>query len=427
MEFDEAKNLLKEGYISKGFELVDEHSNEVFFKLKDINIIVSEEDIREYCSSFDYLRENAIESVNCGICGPKYCELIIQPLGTNFSSFFYLSRLSRESGAGIVFGEPSKDEVYAEIGLASCHFINFYRFDDKLSITPYPVLLRSSRFRKSEEQPSSLDVRSAISKPTVIKIYNIPEETTSNSLKYSIDLIESCLFELAYLSQITCKIMDEWPSKKILNKKQVENLESTKVINHNLPRGRFNSDLIKYYQLGTSNDIPILQFLVYYQILEYFFIKISEGELHSKIASRLNDPRFKSDEKNLGKLIQDIVDYKRVTDETEMLKQVIKKYVSPSELIDFIQSYEKEIGDKVYSKAHSRFGHEQKVTLEEGHVIGNVAIIIKTVRNALVHSSDHHERQERFIPFSKSTEIVIREIPLVKFLAEKVIIGSSTV
>jgi len=51
--------------------------------------------------------------------------------------------------------------------------------------------------------------------------------------------------------------------------------------------------------------------------------------------------------------------------------------------------------------------------------------VVKTVRNALVHSSDHHERVERHVPFSEGTRLVEMEVPLVRFLAERVVIASA--
>ena len=109
-----------------------------------------------------------------------------------------------------------------------------------------------------------------------------------------------------------------------------------------------------------------------------------------------------------------------------MLKNVLNKFVDETELMDFINSYEKHIEYNLYTKKRVRFGEEIEVKLEKSHVIGNVAKIIKTIRNALVHSSDSYERNPRHVPFSKSTEIVKREIPLIKFLAERVIITSAT-
>jgi len=51
--------------------------------------------------------------------------------------------------------------------------------------------------------------------------------------------------------------------------------------------------------------------------------------------------------------------------------------------------------------------------------------MIKIIRNALVHSSDRYEGKKSYVPFSESTEIVEKHIPLLKFLAEKVIFATS--
>jgi hypothetical protein len=66
------------------------------------------------------------------------------------------------------------------------------------------------------------------------------------------------------------------------------------------------------------------------------------------------------------------------------------------------------------------------VKLEEGHVFGNIAKRIKVLRNALVHSSDRYDRNERFVPLTSAYEKIIRrEIPLLRFLAERVVIATS--
>jgi hypothetical protein len=122
-----------------------------------------------------------------------------------------------------------------------------------------------------------------------------------------------------------------------------------------------------------------------------------------------------------------VLDYDSKNDETEMLKKVLTKYVKPSELIEFLKEYEDFLDEKYYSKQKNRFGQNLQVNFEETHVISNVATIVKVVRNALVHSSDRFERNERVIPFTKSTDIVIKEMPLIKFLAERVIIGSASI
>ena len=174
-----------------------------------------------------------------------------------------------------------------------------------------------------------------------------------------------------------------------------------------------------------STEIPILKFLTFYQVLEYFFIKVSDELLYQGISTKLNDPKFKTvNTSDLDRVIKIVEDHRRTNDETEMLKNVLKKFINESDLRNFIDSYETYIDDNIYTKTRTLFGEE--LIPDERYVFGNIARCIKTVRNALVHSSDRYERHERHIPFSESTEIVKKEIPLVKFLAEKVIISSAS-
>ena len=82
---------------------------------------------------------------------------------------------------------------------------------------------------------------------------------------------------------------------------------------------------MRFYLLGMSSNIPVLQFLSFYQVLEYFFVSISDEHLYQRLTKRVNDPRFSSEPKSLDRLIQDVIEHKRTTDETEMLKLVLER------------------------------------------------------------------------------------------------------
>ncbi|MGA2298772.1 MAG: hypothetical protein ABSG15_14590, partial [FCB group bacterium] len=147
----------------------------------------------------------------------------------------------------------------------------------------------------------------------------------------------------------------------------------------------------------------------------------------NSLSRKINDLKFKTVPSHLDKLIQDVLNHKNENDETEMLKNVIKKYVDENDIMDFITQYEDFLDKKVYTIKRTIFGHEIAATpLNSGHVIGNIAKTIKAIRNALVHSSDRHERNEIFIPYSKEGMTLLElELPLIKYLAEKVIIATS--
>jgi len=253
------------------------------------------------------------------------------------------------------------------------------------------------------------------------------ESNIEGAIRYSNRIFEACLFELSYTSDIYLYLTEGIsypPYKRPFSLKKRVSFEEKR----DVPKVTYNSDLIRFYQRGVGTIIPSLKFLAFYQVLEYFYEKVSNENLYHKISSIINDPLFKSTSStSFDKLIQEIEGHKKITNERKKLTLVLTKYINENELIQFLKSYEEFLGKKYLNKQKDIFGVKISLNLTPGYVFGNVGKLIKTIRNALVHSSDCYERQERHIPFSESTEIVKREIPLVKFLAEKVIIRSASI
>lgn len=416
MEFDEAKESLKNGYINAGLEIIDEHPEELFFKYRDMRFHITKEDITEYANSAQFISTLEVAPVECGICSSTYREQMLQFIDRRRPYFGLRDKV-------FLFGNSDDGSLYVEIGYASKQFINFFRFDKtylQLSFERLPIV--------SSHSSEMSDIRKRLYTPITIRVYNIPETITKAALARSSAIIESCLFELSYLKHLHVRLAEEWPirERRLHGAKRFEFSEPIQGYQLSLPIAGFNSDIISFYQLGMSSDIPVLQFLAFYQVMEYFFVTVSNEQLYNKLSLQLKDPKFNTTHRYLNRLIQEVLEHRSITDETEMLKSVLSKFIDEAELIKFIQAYEDYLGERLYTKKRDVFGEEVEVKLATGHVIGNVSKTIKAVRNALVHSSDYYGRSARHIPFSKSTEIVKREIPLVRFLAERIIIASAT-
>ena len=109
-----------------------------------------------------------------------------------------------------------------------------------------------------------------------------------------------------------------------------------------------------------------------------------------------------------------------------MLKGVLAEYVEEADLIEFIREYEGHLGQKLYTEKARCFGYElDKMTIKPGHIFGPVSKRIKTIRNALVHSSDRYERKDRYVPGDEASKLLALELPLLRFLAERVIISTA--
>ncbi len=420
MNFDEAKDALRDGYLQARLELTDERPTELFFQYgragREVNLVISEEEIAEFAEAEELRPSFSQIPAECGICSQDYREQIV-----DFSEYDR-RRLFVRRDVEFTFGEPDDTTPYVEIGPASMLFIDFFRFDEAYLQLSMERIRGPYARRRNEEGP--LEMRDVLHRPLTVRVYNLHASTPEAALKRSSPIVDGCLFELSYLTNITLTLEEEWPRRR----PRVRPFQFGDTIRDNelpLPQVVFNQDVVRFYQRGMSTDDPVNQFLSFYHVLEYYFVAVSDEQLYQRLSRRLNDPKFSATPSNLDRMIQDTLDHKRETDETEMLKLVLNKFIDETELIEFIEAYEEYLDDRMYSKKRSVFGESVEVRLVAGHVIGNLAKRIKLIRNALVHSSDRYERQQRYVPTAKAEDMIRREIPLMKYLAERVVIASA--
>ena len=417
MEIEEAKKELIEQYRSRGLTEIEEHEEGIYLQYRGTKYRISKDDIGSYARIRKRYSEFKVIPFNCSICSSDYREQAVVPL---LGQQYPFGIMKKEL---YIFGDENDDSVYITIGKASNDFVNYFRFDEDFFNGSHRSIFRSNI------PVGRIDVREMqdrINRIMTIRIYNIKGRNIEEAEQISSSYIEDCMFQMSYLKDFPFRILENWPWHQDASMREPFIYDDSRSVNkHPLPRARYSSDLIRFYQLGVSSDIPVLQFLTFYQVLEYYFVRVSDEKLYKRMASRINNPNFSAIPERLDSLIQDVINHRKTSDETEMLKGVIEQYVNENEIVNFIKAYEKYLGEKIYTKKRKRFGVELEVKLDRGHVIGNVSKVVKTIRNALVHSSDHHERTERHVPFSESTKIVRDEIPLVRFLAERVIIGSA--
>lgn len=197
-------------------------------------------------------------------------------------------------------------------------------------------------------------------------------------------------------------------------------------LDNKIPNVAYNDDLLKYYKVAKSSIFPNQQFLSYYHVLEYYFLRVSDENLHTSVKAIVNAPTFSSSYENLTRLLGTLKKHDNSSDETEMLKAVLSKYVDEEELISFVQDLEQAAGEKVYSDSKKKvFGQAATINLQKGHALHAAARVTKQIRNALVHSSDKYNREDCFLPLSESEHVVRMYVPLVRFLAERVIYATS--
>lgn len=429
-DFDKIKKIFEEKYTSPPFKLqlvdgdTDKNLKELIFEKKEpsqtlfpeparLKYKILEEDLKSY---IDYQRQNyKSEPFETCLKNDKYFEQSIVLINRKH-------RFSLPNNYEIKF---KKEGIDIEISPASVDFKNHHRFSE---------LSRIHSLWRGEVDLEFIKINDFLYNPDTIKVRH-----QGNLEYYEIhNLIESCLFYYTFNNkEIIWKLEEVLPKPTTFPRKEKLNYNLQGTIK------KYNSKLLQYFKQGLeAENNPVYQFLSFYHVLEYFFVLVSDEKLYTDLRSIINQPNFNTvNEKNLDKIIQQIKQHRNMTDETQMLKNVLEKYITDyvkKELLDFIQNqypFKDEKGkswllmnknhdfETVFSSEKEKY---QGIKTDNGHdVLGQCAIRIKTIRNALVHSSDRYERQERFIPNKHNKQLLEKEIPLIKFLAEQIIIASA--
>jgi hypothetical protein len=108
------------------------------------------------------------------------------------------------------------------------------------------------------------------------------------------------------------------------------------------PRNAFDAPAISLYWYGRgARGMPLLQFLAFYQVVEFYYPRYSNLEARKRLTSILKDPTFRSDrDEHVDKLISSIVINRSgaIGDERSQLRSVINNCLNADELRNFLQS-----------------------------------------------------------------------------------------
>lgn len=234
--------------------------------------------------------------------------------------------------------------------------------------------------------------------------------------------VKACLFALAYRKEESWELSHEIKSKGLIYPRSNHDVDEDLEI----PRASYDDAAVTFYKVAKSSQFPSQVFLAYYHILEFHFLRVADDSLFNAVCAQLNNPDFRSTYENVTKLLAAIKRNDNTSSEKDMLLGVLRKYVAEEEFIEFINELEKILDDKCFSKPKQTiFGQRYAILLEKGHALSGSALVIKHIRNALVHSSDKYSREDCFLPLSESEDIVLRYLPIVQFMAERVIFATA--
>jgi hypothetical protein len=237
-----------------------------------------------------------------------------------------------------------------------------------------------------------------------------------NSVFFQIDLITNIPVHLAFDRDLQRKI-------RFRRKVAREGLTFTP------PKFQYDVEAISlYWYARTSVNMPLLQFLAFYQILEFYFPLYSSKDAQEKVKNLLKDPTFdRNSDKNIARILEIVKVYgkgKSFGDERSRIRATILACVDLEDLNDFFNenAARKDFFDE-QKKSKSLILQKISFTRKDHDIRLDVANRIYDLKCRIVHTKDDSD-MELLLPYSTDLSYIKYDIDLVEFLARKVLIAS---
>jgi hypothetical protein len=184
-----------------------------------------------------------------------------------------------------------------------------------------------------------------------------------------------------------------------------------------------------YWYARSAVGMPLLQFLAYYQVIEFYYPTYSQAEARRRLRTILKDPTFRGDrDADIGKVLS-VIQVTRtgaVGDERSQLKATLSECIDPDALKEFLTADPKR-SEFLSSKAKGLTEHKLSLATPNVDLRNDVADRIYEIRCKIVHTKTDPRTGdlELLLPFSKEADQLLFDIELVQYLAQQVLVSAS--
>jgi hypothetical protein len=195
--------------------------------------------------------------------------------------------------------------------------------------------------------------------------------------------------------------------------------------------GEYNKkpmSLYRYGRLAMGSGMPLLAFLAFYQVLEYYFPAYSPSKKVEALREKLREIAGDVKESDVDGVLSAIGTSKRrlVPEEKQQLMSTIARCVDTAELNGFLAGDQERA--EFYGSNESLALSKQTIPVgsRRGDHRNKVAQRIYGIRNRIVHTkSEHDELESPLFPFDPEVAVLEHDVALIRFLAQKTLIASA--
>lgn len=241
---------------------------------------------------------------------------------------------------------------------------------------------------------------------------------------------ESLFFHLGY--NLDLSLMPQRSVGELARPSRISTLRRSTLKELDAPRRHYLPDLVYHYQLGVAADSPMLEYISYYHVAEYWFENIYQDDLVDQIQRMMTFPGFSYRRKrDVSDLISKVTkafhlrDERLAINEQVALRLTLERYLDTTLLVADLEGFDPTLVD-YYARETVKFSGGDRVSLTSSDEAAKIAALSRRIyktRNALVHSKDG--AKSRFVPFANDGEL-LPEIPIMRFIAEQIITATSS-
>jgi hypothetical protein len=182
-----------------------------------------------------------------------------------------------------------------------------------------------------------------------------------------------------------------------------------------------------FWYAKSASGMPLLQFLAYYQVLEFYMPTYSNHEAIGKVRNILKDPRFNPDtDSQVSRILASLRSSGRgFGDERSQLEAVIRRCIAPQDLREF---YTGDDATRNYYEKEYKNVTPFKIPLqnENSDLISETAQRLYEIRCRIVHTKDASDRDlPALLPYSRESGELYFDNALIETIATAALIASS--
>lgn len=263
-----------------------------------------------------------------------------------------------------------------------------------------------------------------------LKIKGLSFNTHDKALSILDKLASAVLFQIDLAKEVSLALARDARRPLIIKSKSAKKIKKSD--EYHFPTTCYDLEpLSLYWYAKSAVGIPLLQFLAYYQSVEFYFPVYAEVEAKKVMKNVLKDPTFnKYSDSDLTKLLNAIRSKmgKGFESERLMLKATLTECLDVDQLREFLKWEDGFVAFFSSNQCKDLSKHKIKPEYNDAELISSIMERIYEIRCKIVHTKagDSKANVDLLLPFSKEVENMYYDIELMKYISQQVIIASGS-